>query len=62
MTLPPRSGESLRDHVARFTAIQAKEKECQQLGIRLNKEKQFNRKVELNAVLRRLRQELADLS
>lgn len=61
LALPQRSGESIRDHVARFTAIQAKEKQCQQLEARLNKEKQFNRKVEMNAALRTLRQELADL-
>ncbi len=61
LRLPQRSGESIRDHVARFTAIQAKEKECQQMEARLNKEKQFNRKVEMNAALRTLRQELADL-
>jgi hypothetical protein len=61
LPLPQRSGESIRDHVARFTAIQVKEKECQQMEARLNKEKQFNRKVEMNAALRTLRQELADL-
>lgn len=61
MSLPPRAGESLRDHVARWSAIQVKEKECQQLEARLNKEKQFNRKVDANAALRGLRQELASL-
>ena len=61
LRLPQRSGEGIREHVARFTAIQAKEKECQQLEARLNKEKQFNRKVEKNAVLRTLRQELESL-
>ncbi len=61
LPLPQRSGEGLRDHVARFTTIAAKEKECQQLEARLNKEKQFNRKVEMNAELRTLRQELESL-
>lgn len=61
LPLPQRSGESIRDHVARFTAIRAKEKECQQMEARLNREKQFNRKVEMNAALRTLRQELSDL-
>lgn len=61
LALPQRPGESIRDHVARFTAIQAKEKECQQMEARLHKEKQFNRKVEMNAALRTLRQELSDL-
>jgi hypothetical protein len=61
LPLPARQGESLRDQVARFLAIQTKEKQCQQLDSRLKQEKQFNRKVELNAALRTLRQELADL-
>lgn len=61
LPLPQRSGESIRDHVARYTAIQVKEKECQQMEGRLNREKQFNRKVEMNAALRTLRQELSDL-
>lgn len=61
LPLPPRAGEGIRDHVARFAAIQAKEKECQQMEARLNKEKQFNRKVELNTSLRSLRQELEAL-
>ena len=49
--LPPRAGEGIREHVARFKAIEAKEKERQQLEARLEQEKQFNRKVELNAAL-----------
>ena len=61
LSLPQRSGEGIREHVARFIAIAAKEKECQQMEARLNKEKQFNRKVEMNAVLRTLRQELESL-
>jgi len=62
LPLPQRPGESIRDHVARHTAIQAKEKECQQLEARLNREKQFNRKVEINAALRALRQEVSALA
>jgi hypothetical protein len=59
--LPQRPGEGIRDQVARFNAIQVKEKECQQMELRLKKGKQFNRKVETNAALRTLRQELEDL-
>ena len=59
--LPPRAGEGIREHVARFNAIAAKEKERRQLEARLDKEKQFNRKVELNAALRSLSQELESL-
>jgi len=61
LSLPPRPGESLRDHVARICAIQAKEKACRQLEARLSKEKQFNRRVETNAALRALCAELAAL-
>jgi hypothetical protein len=59
--LPPRAGESIREHIARFTAIAAKEKERRQLEARFDKENQFNRKVELNAALRSLSQELESL-
>jgi len=51
----------LRDHVARYNAIQAKEKECQQLEACLNKGKQFNHKVEMNVLLRTVREDLAGL-
>src|SRR5262245_38083773 len=59
--LPPRTGEGIREHVARFNAIAAKEKERGQLEARFDKENQFNRKVELNAALRSLSQELESL-
>ena len=48
-------------YVARFNAIAAKEKERRQLEARFDKENQFNRKVELNAALRSLSQELESL-
>lgn len=59
--LPPRAGESLADHVARFHAIETKRRERQQLEARLEREKQFNRKVELNAALRSVSRELETL-
>lgn len=62
LPLPQRSGESIRDHVARYTLIRTKEKECQELEGRLNRENQFNRKVEMNAALRCLRAELDSLN
>lgn len=61
LPLPPRPAEGIRDHIARWNAIQTKEKECQQLETRLSREKQFNRKVELNAALRTLRENLFGL-
>ena len=60
--LPPRSGEGLAEHVARVNVIEAKKKRRQQLETRLGQEKQFNRKVELNAALRSLSQELETLT
>lgn len=59
--LPPRSGENVADHVARYNLLTAKQKSRQQLAARLAQEKQFNRKVELNAQLRTLTTELASL-
>lgn len=60
--LPPRSGEGITEHVGRFNAIQAKTKARRQLEAQLRQEKQFNRKVELNAALRSLTQELKTLT
>lgn len=59
--LPPRPGEGLAEHVARFNELEAKQKARQQLETRLVQEKQFNRKVELNAALRELSQNLESL-
>ena len=59
--LPPRTGEGIADQVARFNMLEAKKKTRQQLEARLTQEKQFNRKVELNAQLRTLTTELASL-
>jgi hypothetical protein len=60
--LPARPGESLRELVDRMTAIQARRAECRKLEARLQQERQFNRKVELNQELRTLRNELSSLS
>ena len=59
--LAPRPGESLRDQVARNLSIEAKQREARQLESRLAREKQFNRKVELNQQLRVLSAELTEL-
>lgn len=56
-----RSGESLGEQVARFRTLEAKQKAQRQLESRLAQEKQFNRKVELNAALRALRSEVESL-
>jgi hypothetical protein len=59
--VPARPGESLRDHVDRVNQIHAKETECRRLDARLRRELQFNRKVEINAMLRIRQTELAQL-
>lgn len=61
LSIPARDGESLSDHVARITALQQKQREAKQLETRLNKAKQFNRKVELNQQLRSLKSEVEAL-
>ena len=52
--LSPRDGESLAAQVERYGALCVKRTEARQLEARLAVEKQFNRKVELNAALRRV--------
>jgi len=49
------------EHVARLIAIEPKERERQQLETRLEREKQFNRKVERNAASRFFSHELKKL-
>jgi hypothetical protein len=52
ISLPSRNGGTLADHIDRFRAIEAKVRERQQLEARFAREKQFSRKVEMNAALR----------
>lgn len=59
--LPARLHESLADLVARVEQAQAKQRELDKTTARLAKEKQFNRKVEINAQLRQLKKDHAAL-
>ena len=52
--LPARRGESVRDQVARCSEIRLKQREADKLQTRMNREKQYNRKVEMNGQLREL--------
>jgi hypothetical protein len=61
LALEARPGESLKAFVERSNHIQRKKNECSKLETRLQQEKQFNRRVELNRELRRLRSELDSL-
>lgn len=62
LAVPARAGESLRDQLDRLAAAAAKRAEAAKLEARLNAEKQFNRKVEINAQLRTIRTELEALT
>lgn len=59
--LSARPQETLAELVARVEQAQAKQRELDKTKARLAKEKQFNRKVEINAELRKLRTELNGL-
>ncbi|EOI6407331.1 DUF4391 domain-containing protein [Yersinia enterocolitica] len=59
---PARLRESLADLVARVELVEAKHREVEKAASRLAKEKQFNRKVEINAHLRQLKKELEELT
>jgi hypothetical protein len=61
LTLPARPHESLRDQIARAHAIETKRREAAQLEAKLQREKQFNRKVELNQQIRTLNSQLSSL-
>lgn len=62
LPVPARAGEPLRDHLDRLAQLQAKQAAAAKLEARLVQEKQFNRKVELNAQLRTIRGELQALA
>lgn len=57
-----RTQEPLRDLIARSEAVLAKATEIAKMETRLSKEKQFNRKVEINSILRQLKSELEQLT
>lgn len=60
--LPPRANESLTALVERLEGVRAKEREIAKVRAKLAKEKQFNRKVEINSELRKLSYEIGQLS
>jgi hypothetical protein len=59
---PARPQERLADLVARVELVTAKQREVEKTASKLSKEKQFNRRVEINATLRQLKTELEQLS
>ncbi|MFY0681492.1 MAG: DUF4391 domain-containing protein [Thalassovita sp.] len=59
MPVSPQQEEDIQALVDRVEAIRAKEKEVARIKTKLAKEKQFNRRVEINKTLRTAQQELA---
>ncbi|VVQ14046.1 hypothetical protein PS934_04042 [Pseudomonas fluorescens] len=59
---PARPGESLPEQLQRLNRLRSLHSEHAKLDARLYKEKQFNRKVVLNAQLREIQNEIAELS
>ena len=62
MPYPARPGEDLQKRVERMERICLKQRELDRCEVRLRKEKQFNRKVAINAEVRDLKQELENLT
>lgn len=62
MPYPARPDEGLQARVERMERIRLKQRELERCEARLRKEKQFNRKVAINAELRDLKQELENLT
>jgi hypothetical protein len=60
--LAGRAQETLEELVARAELAKAKQREVEKTAVRLAKERQFNRRVEINAALRQLQTELKALS
>ena len=56
--IPSLKGESLKAHVERMAQIRVKQGEVKKLEVKLRREKQFNRKVEIHTRLRELNKEL----
>jgi hypothetical protein len=59
---PAGAGEILAEHVARVETIQGLRRQSARLEAALRKEKQFNRKIEINRDLRTLKKGIARLS
>ncbi|MCC5828427.1 MAG: DUF4391 domain-containing protein [Phycisphaeraceae bacterium] len=62
MPYRPRQGESLKDHAERLDRIGSLQREHAKLEARLNREKQFNRKVEINAEGRAVQTQIDELT
>ena len=59
---PARAKETLHEQLVRAEAIRSQEAELEKAKVLLHKEKQFNRKVEINAKIRTIRKEIDRLT
>lgn len=62
MPFTARSNETIKDQVERLAQLHSKQTEYTKLEARLLKEKQFNRKVEINTQLRSIKTDIASLT
>lgn len=62
MPFSARSSETIKDQVERLAQLRSKQTEYTKLEARLLKEKQFNRKVEINAQLRSIKTDITSLT
>lgn len=62
--MPPQVGTdgAIQERVARLEAVRAQTREIERIKLRLNREKQFNKRVAINAELRAAKQELERLT
>lgn len=58
---PARTNETLGELIERLSQIKNKQRELNKLQTHLHREKQFNRKIDINQQVNRLKTELADL-
>ncbi|WP_412558503.1 DUF4391 domain-containing protein [Thalassospira sp. MIT1370] len=61
MSAPGQGDDDIQARVDRMEAIRAKTREVERIKIRLAREKQYNKRVAINAELRKANQELAEL-
>lgn len=62
ISLPVRDGEGMEQLVDRVDQLKLKEREAAHLSSRIRKEKQFNRRVELNRTLSMLKKDISQLT
>jgi hypothetical protein len=62
MPVPAQPGEDIRSRVERMEAIRATTREIDRIRVRLRRERQFNKRVAINAELRAARMELERLA